>query len=321
MELRHLHYFIAVAEELHFSRAAERLHISQPPLSQQIRDLEEELEVKLFERTKRQVHLTEAGNVFLERSYLVLAQLEQAIEATQRIGRGEVGRLAIGFVDSAMFTVLPEILRSFREQFPAVELRLHELTTAQQIQALYDKQVDVGIVRSTISEPGLSVECLLHESLVVALPENHLFAAQTQLSLSALADESFILFPAKMGPVFYEQIIHCCQQAGFRPKVAQEAVQMQTIIGLVAAGLGIAIVPASLQSFHRSGVIYRPLREQISDTGLYLTWRQHDTSPVISAFLSLTRKTTQGESNCVDTRAVRDRFPHQYPQRTVSSAT
>ena len=125
MELRHLHYFIAVAEELHFSRAAERLRISQPPLSQQIRGLEDELGVKLFERTKRQVHLTEAGKVFLERSYLVLAQLEQAIEVTQQIGRGEVGRLAIGFVGSATYTVLPDILSVFREQFPAVELRLH----------------------------------------------------------------------------------------------------------------------------------------------------------------------------------------------------
>jgi DNA-binding transcriptional LysR family regulator len=190
MELRHLHYFIAVAEELHFSRAAERLCISQPPLSQQIRDLEEELGVKLFERTKRHVHLTEAGKVFLDRSYLLLAQLEQAIAATQRIGRGEVGQLAIGFVDSAMYTSLPEMLKGFREQFPAVELRLQEMTTAQQIQALYDKQIDVGIVRSAISEPSLSVECLLPESLVLALPENHPLSAQTQVSLSALADEN-----------------------------------------------------------------------------------------------------------------------------------
>lgn len=296
VELRHLHYFIAVAEELHFSRAAERLCISQPPLSQQIRSLEDELGIKLFERTKRQVQLTEAGKVFLERSYLVVAQLEQAIAVTQQIGRGEVGQLALGFVDSAMYTLLPEILRVFREQFPVVELRLHELTTAQQIQALYDKQIDIGIVRSVISESGLSVECLLHESLVLALPENHPFSTQTQVSLSSLADEFFILFPAKLGPIFYEQIIHSCQQAGFRPKVAQEAVQMQTIIGLVAAGLGIAIVPASMQNFHRSGVIYRPLQEQIPNTGLYLTWRQHDSSPVIRAFLSLARKTMQGES-------------------------
>lgn len=296
MELRHLHYFIAVAEELHFSRAAERLCISQPPLSQQIRDLEEELGVKLFERTKRHVQLTEAGKVFLERSYLLFAHLEQAIAATQQIGRGEVGQVAIGFVDSAMYTSLPEMLRAFRAQFPAVELRLQELTTAQQIQALYDKQIDVGIVRSAISEPGLSVEGLLHESLVLALPENHPLSAQTQVSLSSLADEFFILFPAKLGPLFYEQIIHSCEQAGFRPKVAQEAVQMQTIVGLVAAGLGIAIVPASLQNFHRSGVIYRPLQEEIPNTGLYLTWRQHDSSPVINTFLNLARKATQGES-------------------------
>jgi len=297
IELRHLYYFIAVAEELHFSRAAERLRISQPPLSQQIRALEDELGVKLFERTKRQVQLTEAGKVFLERSYLVLAQLEQAIAVTQRIGRGEVGRLAIAFVGSATYTVLPDILSVFREQFPAVELRLHELTTAQQIQALHHKQVDVGIVRSAIVEPGLSMECVLKESLVLALPQTHPLSAQVQVSLSALANESFILFPAKMGPIFYEQIINMCQQAGFRPKVAQEAVQMQTIISLVAAGLGIAFVPASLQNFHRSGVVYRPLQEQTPKTGLYLAWRQHDSSPVIRAFLSLAQKTTQWKPN------------------------
>ncbi|BAY84504.1 LysR family transcriptional regulator [Calothrix parasitica NIES-267] len=290
IELRHLHYFIAVAEELHFSRAAERLHISQPPLSQQIRALEEQLGVKLFERTKRQVQLTEAGTVFLERSYLVLEQLEQAIEVTQRIGRGEVGRLAIAFVDSATYTVLPDILGVFREQFPAVELRLHEMTTAQQIQALHLKQVDIGIVRSAIREPGLSVECLLQESLLLALPQNHPLSAQTKVSLCALVDESFILFPAKLGPVFYEQIINMCQQARFRPKVAQEAVQMQTIIGLVAAGLGIAFVPTSMQNFPRSGVVYRPLQEQTPSSGLYLAWREHDSSPVIRAFLNLAQK-------------------------------
>ncbi|MDM9383764.1 LysR substrate-binding domain-containing protein [Chlorogloeopsis sp. ULAP01] len=301
MELRHLRYFVTVAEELHFGRAAQRLQMAQQPLSRQIQELEAEIDVQLFHRTTRQVHLTEAGKVFLERSYLVLAQLEQAIEATQQIGRGEVGRLAIGFVGSATYTVLPDILRVFREQFPAVELRLHELTTAQQIQALYDKQIDIGIVRSAISEPGLSVECILQESLVLALPETHPFSTQTKVSLSTLASELFILFPAKMGPIFYEQIINICQQAGFRPKVAQEAVQMQTIIGLVAAGLGIAFVPASLQNFHRSGVIYRPLQEQTPKTGLYLTWRQHDSSPVISAFLGLARKTTQWEPNRGDT--------------------
>lgn len=302
MELRHLRYFIAVAEELHFGRAAQRLQMTQQPLSRQIQELEAEIDVQLFHRTKRTVHLTEAGKVFLERSYGVLAQLEQAIEATQQIGRGEVGRLAIGFVGSATYTVLPDILRVFREQFPAVELRLHELTTAQQIQALHDKQIDVGIVRSAIIEPGLSVEYILQESLVLALPETHRFSAQTEVSLSTLADELFILFPAKMGPIFYEQIINICQQAGFRPKVAQEAVQMQTIVGLVAAGLGIAFVPASLQNFHRSGVIYRPLQEQTPKTGLYLTWRQHDFSPVIKAFLTLARKTTQWESYRDDTR-------------------
>ena len=297
MELRHLHYFIAVAEELHFSRAAERLRISQPPLSQQIRNLEDELGIKLFERTKRQVHLTEAGKVFLERSYLVLAQLEQTIDVTQRIGRGEIGRLEVGFVGSATYTVLPDILIVFREQFPAVELRLHELTTAQQIRALHHKQIDIGIVRSAIIEPGLSVECILQESLILALPETHRLSAQARVSLYTLKDELFILFPAKMGPVFYEQIINICQQAGFHPKVAQEAVQMQTIISLVAAGLGIAFVPASVQNFCRNGVIYRPLQEQTPKTGLHLAWLQHNSSPTIRAFRCIARKTTQRESN------------------------
>lgn len=170
---------------------------------------------------------------------------------------------------------------------------MHELTTAQQIQALHYKQVDVGIVRSDISEPGLSVECILQESMVLALPEAHPLSTQTKVSLSTLADELFILFPAKMGPTFYNQIINACQQAGFRPKVAQEAVQMQTIVNLVAAGLGIAFVPAVLQNFHRSGVIYRPLQEQTPKTGLYLTWCQNNSSPVLKAFLSLVRKTRQ----------------------------
>jgi DNA-binding transcriptional LysR family regulator len=292
MELRHLRYFVAVAEELHFGRAAQRLQMTQQPLSRQIQELEAEINVQLFHRTKRQVHLTEAGKVFLERCYLVLAQLEQAIEVTQRIDRGEVGQLAIGFIGSATYTVLPDILSIFREQFPAVELRLHELTTVQQIQALHQKQIDVGIVRSAIIEPDLSVECILQESLVLALPETHPLSVQTKVSLFTLADESFILFPAKMGPVFYNQIVHMCQKAGFRPKVVQEAVQMQTIVGLVAAGLGIAFVPASMQNFHRSGVIYRPLQEQTPKTGLYLAWRQPNASPVIRAFLNLARKTT-----------------------------
>ncbi|WP_346293719.1 LysR substrate-binding domain-containing protein [Sphaerothrix gracilis] len=303
MELRHLRYFIAVAEELHFSRAAERLCISQPPLSQQIRSLEEELGVKLFERTKRHVQLTEAGKVFLDRCYVVLAQLEQAIVATQRVERGEVGQLEIGFVGSATYTVLPEILSVFREQFPAVDLRLHELTTAQQIYALHNKQVDVGIVRSAITEPGLEVKCILQESLMLALPKTHPLSAQTNVSLSTLKNELFILFPAKMGPAFYEQIIDICQQAGFRPKVAQEAVQMQTIIGLVAAELGIAFVPASLKNFPRSGVVYRPLQEKTPKTRLYLAWRQHDASPVLEAFLALAGETLQQKLDRDDTRS------------------
>jgi len=261
MELRHLRYFITVAEELHFGRAAQRLHIAQPPLSQQIRQLEEELGVVLFHRTKRSVQLTDAGQVFLEEAKQVLIQAAQAVQAAQRASRGEIGQLVVSFVSSAAYNVLPKILQAFRARFPEVNLALHELTTDKQLQGLRDGWIDVGFLRPPIEDDTLSLATIFKESLVVALPEIHPLSRQPQVPLKALINEFFILFPRPLGPKLYDQIVGLCQQAGFSPNVVQEAIQMQTIVSLVAAEIGIALVPASVQNLQRRGVIYKAIQE------------------------------------------------------------
>lgn len=286
MELRHLRYFIAVAEELHFSRAADRLHMAQPPLSQQIQQLEAELGVALLHRrTKRQVQLTEAGQVFLQAAYQLLAQLEQAVRATQRTGRGELGQLVVGFTSSVAYDILPSLLQRFREQYPSVRLVLQELTTSQQEQALRDGRIQVGFGHPPIDEDELNLVCILQEALVVALPDGHPLAQKPQVSVRSLANEPFILFPRPLGPGLYDQIVSLCQRANFSPQVAQEAIQMQTIIGLVSGGMGIALVPASMQNLQRAGVAYRPLQESTPLVETAVIWRKADPSPTVQAFL------------------------------------
>ncbi|MBD6617294.1 LysR family transcriptional regulator [Komarekiella sp. 'clone 1'] len=290
MELRHLRYFIAVAEELHFSRAAERLHIAQPPLSQQIQQLEAELGIELFQRkTKRQVQLTQAGQVFLQEAYQLLAQLEKAIELTQRTGRGEKGQLRIGFTSLVTYDLLPVILRRFREQFPEVELVLQELTTAHQEQALSDRHIHVGFAHPPLEDNTLNQECIQQEALIVAMFETHPLVKQKRISVRSLSNENFIMFPRHLGSGLYDQIVSLCQQGNFSPKVAQEAIQMQTIIGLVSAGMGIAIVPSSLQNMQRSDVVYRALEEKTPLVETAIVWRQEDMTPVLREFLQVVK--------------------------------
>jgi len=289
MELRHLRYFITVAEELHFGRAAQRLHIAQPPLSQQIRQLEEELGVVLFHRTKRSVQLTDAGQVFLEEAKQVLIQAAQAVQAAQRASRGEIGQLVVSFVSSAAYNVLPKILQAFRARFPEVNLALHELTTDKQLQGLRDGWIDVGFLRPPIEDDTLSLATIFQESLVVALPEIHPLSRQPQVPLKALINEFFILFPRPLGPKLYDQIVGLCQQAGFSPNVVQEAIQMQTIVSLVAAEIGIALVPASVQNLQRRGVIYKAIQEATPKAEIAVIWRSNDLSSVLHQFLSVVR--------------------------------
>ncbi|MCU0569630.1 MAG: LysR family transcriptional regulator [Oculatellaceae cyanobacterium Prado106] len=287
IELRHLRYFIAVAEELHFGRAAERLHMAQPPLSQQIRHLEEQVGFQLFQRTKRKVELTEAGQIFLTESYKILRQLEQAIQTGRQVSRGEAGQLVVGFVSSAAYNVLPEILRAFRAHLPQVKLELHELTTDQQVRWLQENRIDIGFVRPPLEDAALNCQIIFQETLVVALPETHRFGDRPTLSLTDLANENFIIFPRTLAPGLYDQIISLCQQAGFSPNVVQEAIQMQTILSLVAAEMGVAIVPLSLQKLQRLGVVYKSLQEKTPQAAIALTWHKQDTSPIVQQFLSV----------------------------------
>ena len=294
IELRHLRYFIAVAEELHFGKAAERLHIAQPPLSQQIRQLEAELGFQLFYRTKRSVKLTEAGQVFFTECQRLFRQLDQAIQTGRQVSRGEVGQLVIGFVSSTAYNVLPKILRTFRTCVPEVSLELHELTADQQLQWLHENRMDIGFLRPPVEEDTFTLQTIFREPLVVALPETHPLAKEAQVSLQSLAGEAFVIFPRTLAPGLYDQIISLCQQAGFSPNVVQEAIQMQTIVSLVAAELGIAIVPGSLQNLQRTGVVYRALKEVSPQTAIALIYRNNP-APSVQRFLEIVKQVAEAE--------------------------
>ncbi|MCC5658152.1 LysR family transcriptional regulator [Nostoc sp. XA010] len=293
MELRHLRYFVTLAEELHFGRAAERLHIAQPPLSEQIRQLEGELGFELFYRTKRKVQLTEAGQVFLDEVQQIMRQLQQAIQVGRQTSCGEIGQLVVGFVSSVAYNILPIILRTFRSCVPGVSIELHELTTDQQLEWLREGRMDVGLLRPPVEENRFSCETIFQESLMVALPEAHLLASQFNVCLTSLANEPFILFPRILAPGLYDLIISLCQQAGFSPKVAQEAIQMQTIVSLVAAEMGVAIVPASLQNLQRIGVIYKTLEEPTSKVAIAMIWRNNETSPTVLRLVEIVKQAAQ----------------------------
>jgi DNA-binding transcriptional LysR family regulator len=292
MELRHLRYFVAVAEELHFGRAAEKLHISQPPLSMQIRALEDELGVTLLNRTQRHVSLTQAGNALLQDARQILERVEQAVRATRRAGRGEIGELAIGFISIADYNVLPIVLREFRHAYPLVNLTLKESTSDAQVDDLVNGRIDVGLLLPPVAEPALESAPVLREPLIAALPQGHPLAARKgAIPLSALAEDAFILFPRHRAPGLYDDIVSFCRKAGFSPRIGQEAIQMQTIISLVSAELGVALIPESLRNLQRTGVVYKSLREEGPMTEIHIAWRRGDPLPVLRSFLDLARAT------------------------------
>ncbi|BAY12478.1 LysR family transcriptional regulator [Calothrix sp. NIES-2098] len=296
MELRHLRYFVTLAEELHFGKAAEKLHIAQPPLSQQIRQLEQELGFELFHRTKRNVQLTEAGQVFLVEVQQILQQLQQAIQAGRQTNRGEIGQLVVGFVSTAAYNILPTILKYFRSRVPGVSLELREMTTDRQLEWLREGRMDVGFIRPPVEDNTFSWEIIFQESLIVALPETHWLANQSDVSLTSLANEPFILFPRKLAPGLYDLIISLCQKAGFSPFVAQEAIQMQTIVSLVAGEMGVAIAPASLQNLQRTGVVYKNIPEATPKAAIAMIWRTNNNSPTLQKFLETVRETASSRS-------------------------
>ena len=289
MELRSLHYFIAVAETLNFSRAAERLYMAQPPLSQQIQRLEKEMGVQLFVRTKRSVRLTAAGEVFLQEAYRTLAQVEQAVHSAQQADRGEIGRLAIGFVGSSAYGMLPPMIQAYRERFPHVELILRELTTVEQVQALHHGQVQIGFVRPPILDATLHHLTVQQKPFLVALPVKHPWASTSPVPLPVLANNPFILVPSKLAPGLSHQMMDMCLQAGFQPRMVQEAIQFHVIISLVAAGLGIALVPACIRTFQRPDVVYLPLQGITTQAEIQVVWQRADRSPVVRSFLDVVK--------------------------------
>lgn len=261
VELRQLRYFVAVAEEGSVSRAAQRLHLSQPPLSTQLRQLEDELGVRLFERSNRGIVLTAAGTVFQAEARAVLARLEQGKRQAREAGREDVGTLTVGFVSIAALGVLPPALKAFRARYPAVEVELHELTTDAQVRELRAGRLDLGVGLAPVEEADLQFEGVLREPLLLAAPASHALArGEGAVDLRAFAAEAFIIPPRPLAPGLYDVVMEQCRAAGFAPRVTQQARQMQTVIGLVAAGMGFALVPASVGSLRRVGVRFRRLR-------------------------------------------------------------
>ena len=260
MELRQLRYFVAIAEEGSFLRAAVRLHVSQPPLSTQIKSLESELGVRLLERSNRGVTLTAAGAVFLGESQAMIARLEHAKMSAQRAGRGDVGVISIGFVSIADYGILPPALKSFRARYPLAEVRLHELTTDAQIRDIRAARLDLGIGLGPVQESGVEFEPLLEEELVLAAPSAHPAArGDGAINLRTLSKESFIVAPRDLAPGLFDLTMSRCRSAGFMPRITQHARQMQTVIGLVSCGMGFALVPSSVRNLKRPGVRYRRL--------------------------------------------------------------
>ncbi|TXH77802.1 LysR substrate-binding domain-containing protein [Thauera aminoaromatica] len=298
MELRHLRYFIAVAEELNFTRAATRLHIGQPPLSMQIRDLEEEIGVRLFERGPRRVALSTAGERFLLHARRILDGVEEAVAEARRAARGELGELRVGFTSSLPFTdLLPDALNAYRRRFPQVRLQLREMFTPEQFQALVRGELDVGFVRLQAGTPpaGIVLREVARNPLRLVVNAAHRLAGAAQVHLAELAGEDFISFPADVGTDLPGVLRALCRQAGFEPRIVQTAREATTQIGLVAAGLGVAVLPAPLESVRIARVRYLALAEPEAQFRLALAIREGEPVPTLGGFLEVLESLRTGE--------------------------
>ena len=289
-EIRHLRYFATVAEELHFGRAAARLGIAQPPLSQQIQRLEQLLGVRLLERTSRRVQLTPAGEVFLAESRRVLDAVEGAVEAAQRVGRGESGTLRVAFAATVMFLALPGIIRSFRDRFPRVHLDLREMPTGPQLAGLRSGEIDIGFVREPRPDPDLEIVTVMREPLRIAVNRSHPLAAKATLAVRDLQHEPFVLFPAELAPGLHAQVMGLCRAAGFEPNVVEESRELYTSVSLVEAGLGVSILPASVEKLGWTGVRYRAIPSARAETTIAAAWRREKARPLIDAFMRVVRE-------------------------------
>jgi len=288
VDLRRLRYFVALAEELHFGRAAERLGMAQPPLTQQIQKLERELGYRLFSRQSRKTALTDAGVVLLGEARRILAEMAQAIDHTRRAGRGETGQLTLGTPPSVMLTRLPSIIRKYRDRFPAVRFVLRELATSTIATDLEAGTLDIGFLREVEQCGALPVESILRESVVAVLPAAHHLASEPRLRLRQLAKEPFVLFPPHVGASFYEKLVSFCADAGFTPRVVQEATQWQSVVTFVEAGMGVSLAPACVQKFRWKGLVYRELPGL--KTTVSVCWQNARESAPVAAFLKIARE-------------------------------
>lgn len=298
MKLSQLESFIAVAEELHFGRAADRLHRSQPPISRQIRLLEEELGVELFTRNTQSVALTRAGRIFLKEVRPALAQIQHAADAAKRAAAGHIGVLSIGMTASIMFGMLPRILTEFRRRYPEITLDLRLAAKAEQLAALKERRLTVGLVRSLSHDPELCHEALLDEPLVLAMGPSNPLAARAQIQLADLVHEDFILYRGHAATSVADQIVNACHEAGFSPRIVQETDDMQSAAALAALGIGVTLVASSLQQLGLPDLICRPVLHGASPLTivLYAVYRQGQASPELSAFLELARSMCKREN-------------------------
>jgi DNA-binding transcriptional LysR family regulator len=283
-DLRHLRYFVAVGERLHFGRAAASLHLSQPPLSRAIQELEGMIGVQLLQRTRRKVELTPEGLWFLNESRRILREFDDVVREARRRGQGDTGSLRIGFISLADYGVLPEILKAFKTSTPGVELWLREMLSPEQATSLMNGELDLGLLLPPVIG-NLDHVVVQRERFLVALPARHRLAKERRkIAVAELATEPFIMTPRILAPGLYDRVIDLASKSGFVPNVAQEAVQMQTVVSLVSSGMGIAIVPASVGNLGRRGVVYRSIRDAHPSLEVWLAWRRDSTSAAARRF-------------------------------------
>jgi DNA-binding transcriptional LysR family regulator len=292
IDLKQLKYFLAVAEEKSFSRAAERLHISQPPLSQQIMKLESELGVRLFTRTTRSFELTVAGKALMGEAAGLIEKMRTTLDTIRQIDRGEVGRLRVGIVSSAMWGPIPKLLEEFQTKYPRVPWTLHELSPSMQYEALRAKQIDVGFWReplldeNNLERDNLRQQLCFKEEVCIALHKQHPLAKRVSLELSDIASEPMLTLALNKSS-FQRHLIQCCVKAGFQPNVFQEAAEPQTILAMVGAGLGVALLPQTTSRIGWPDVVFLPIRHHAPSADLYITYTTLDDAPVVRAFLNI----------------------------------
>ncbi len=291
VELRHLRYVVTVADTLHFGRAAERLHLSQPPLSQQIRQLETELGVSLFHRTKRHVELTDAGKLFVEEARVILAHAAHASNLALRVNQGEVGQLTIGAAGPADAPIFVEILRAFARRHPQIRMVVRNMGSAEQARAISEGRLHVGFVALPIDEPDLATQVVLRRPLLIALPRHHPLAARSRVPLHALANEPHIMFARRMGPRLYDAVLAACREAGFTMHIAHEVDNLHTACALVDAGLGVCFVPALNQEKRSTGIVLRPISPRLPNVESQLAIAYKPQScELVSLFIDVARE-------------------------------